>query len=184
MEQREGRVHRYKGHAVRKNVARAYGLAALVATDEEAGSRDGEVAEAVGAGGVADTAPIAEGAGAARVDATRGMVRAVAPDTDPWDLLFERARADRADEVNDLYPYWLFPLEAGARIERRVPMLPLSRERGRYQRLRRSLAVYRMVFGQPRQEDLLAHLRQRIRDEALLERLARQQIRLEPPEVA
>ena len=29
LEQREGRVHRYKGHAVRKNLARAYGLPAL-----------------------------------------------------------------------------------------------------------------------------------------------------------
>jgi hypothetical protein len=29
MEQREGRVHRYKGHAVRKNVARRFGLASL-----------------------------------------------------------------------------------------------------------------------------------------------------------
>jgi len=29
MEQREGRVHRYKGHAVRKNVARRFGLATL-----------------------------------------------------------------------------------------------------------------------------------------------------------
>jgi hypothetical protein len=29
LEQREGRVHRYKGHAVRKNVAAEYGLAAL-----------------------------------------------------------------------------------------------------------------------------------------------------------
>src|SRR5690606_2460228 len=29
LEQREGRVHRYKGHAVRKNVARAFGLTCL-----------------------------------------------------------------------------------------------------------------------------------------------------------
>ncbi|WP_264001796.1 helicase-related protein, partial [Mycolicibacterium gadium] len=29
LEQREGRVHRYKGHAVRKNVADVYGAAAL-----------------------------------------------------------------------------------------------------------------------------------------------------------
>ncbi len=29
MEQREGRVQRYKGHAVRKNVARRFGLAGL-----------------------------------------------------------------------------------------------------------------------------------------------------------
>ena len=35
LEQREGRVHRYKGHAVRKNVGRAHGWAAL-----ESGDRD------------------------------------------------------------------------------------------------------------------------------------------------
>jgi hypothetical protein len=29
MEQREGRVHRYKGHAVRKNVAKEFGVAVL-----------------------------------------------------------------------------------------------------------------------------------------------------------
>lgn len=29
LEQREGRVHRYKGHAIRKNVARRFGLAAI-----------------------------------------------------------------------------------------------------------------------------------------------------------
>jgi hypothetical protein len=29
LEQREGRVHRYKGHAIRKNVAAEYGQAAL-----------------------------------------------------------------------------------------------------------------------------------------------------------
>ena len=33
LEQREGRVHRYKGHAVRKNVAAVYGLAAAIDAD-------------------------------------------------------------------------------------------------------------------------------------------------------
>ena len=33
LEQREGRVHRYKGHAVRKNVAAEYGSAALDRND-------------------------------------------------------------------------------------------------------------------------------------------------------
>jgi len=32
LEQREGRVHRYRGHAIRKNVARAHGFAALKST--------------------------------------------------------------------------------------------------------------------------------------------------------
>jgi hypothetical protein len=136
LEQREGRVHRYKGHAVRKNIARKYGLAAV------------------------------DGAG------------------DPWQALFDHALAERdGAHANDLYPYWLFPLEDGARIERRVPMLPLSRDQGRFERLRRSLAIYRMVFGQPRQEDLLDYLRERIDDPAKLARLAEYQIRLEPPEV-
>src|SRR5690606_25200405 len=34
LEQREGRVHRYKGHAVRKNVAERYGLTALSVAHE------------------------------------------------------------------------------------------------------------------------------------------------------
>lgn len=34
----------------------------------------------------------------------------------------------------------------------------LSQDEQRYEDLRQSLAVYRMVFGHPRQEDLLANL--------------------------
>ena len=34
-------------------------------------------------------------------------------------------------------------------------MLPLSRDADRVGELRRALAVYRMVFGQPRQDELL-----------------------------
>ena len=43
-------------------------------------------------------------------------------------------------------------------MERHVPALPLSRDRVQLEDLRRSLVVYRMVFGQPRQDDLLAYL--------------------------
>ncbi len=53
-------------------------------------------------------------------------------------------------------PYWLFP--GDAKIERHVPALPFSREADRIHGLRRSLAIYRMVFGQSRQEDLIAYL--------------------------
>ena len=116
LEQREGRVHRYKGHAVRKNVARQYGLRAL----------QGRTA------------------------------------SDPWAELFALARADRQPGLTDLVPYWIFETEGGARVERRVPMPPLSREHGQLARLKRALAVYRLVFGQPRQQDLMAHLEQRL----------------------
>jgi hypothetical protein len=45
--------------------------------------------------------------------------------------------------------------------------IPLSQDEQRYEDLQRSLAVYRMVFGQPRQEDLLAHLVDRVSPERL-----------------
>jgi hypothetical protein len=34
-------------------------------------------------------------------------------------------------------------------------MFPLSREEGQFDDLKQSMALYRLVFGQPRQEDLL-----------------------------
>jgi hypothetical protein len=114
LEQREGRVHRYKGHAVRKNLARTYGLAGL----SEASA-------------------------------------------DPWEVLFDRARRERTVD-SDLVPYWVYPIKGGARIERHVPALPMSRDLERYESLRRSLAVYRMAFGQSRQDDLIAFLLSRM----------------------
>ncbi|WP_018139208.1 MULTISPECIES: helicase-related protein [unclassified Thioalkalivibrio] len=112
MEQREGRVHRYKGHAVRRNVAQHIGLAALADWQGEG---------------------------------------------DPWARLFECAEATEFGQQSDLAPWWIY--EAGdARIMRRVLLLPLSRDVGRLKRMKRQLALYRMVFGQPRQEDLIAYL--------------------------
>lgn len=46
-----------------------------------------------------------------------------------------------------------------------VPLLPFSREVEQLRRLKRSLALYQLVFGQPRQEDLLAHLTEQMSDE-------------------
>lgn len=112
LEQREGRVHRYKGHAVRRNLAATYGLAAL---RESTGWLD------------------------------------------PWEALFARAAADRPAGASELVPYWLFE-PGGFAVERRVPLIPLSREVAQFRRLKRMLAVYRLAFGQPRQEDLLCYL--------------------------
>lgn len=111
LEQREGRVHRYKGHAVRRNVARRWGLETLAA------GMDGR--------------------------------------SDPWRVLFDAAAEARADGTNDLVPYWIYEVEGGAQVERRVPGFPFSREVGKLSRLQKGLAVYRLAFGQPRQEDLM-----------------------------
>lgn len=110
LEQREGRVHRYKGHAVRKNIARSHAEAALHAT----------------------------------VD-------------DPWYAMFLAACDRRPPGAIDLYPFWVFAPEGGAKIERYVPTMPLSKESQRYERLLRTVGAYRLVLGQPRQEDLLRY---------------------------
>ena len=48
-------------------------------------------------------------------------------------------------------PYWIF--DGPWKIERRIPLFPLSRETSRLADLKRSLVLYRLVFGQPRQEE-------------------------------
>lgn len=111
LEQREGRVHRYKGHAVRKNVAAEYAQAAL----------DGD-------------------------------------ECDPWAAVFAAAQAARADADSDIKPFWIFTRPGGAAIERYVPALPLSREIQQYHRLLRTVGAYRLVIGQPRQEDLIRYV--------------------------
>ena len=123
LEQREGRVHRYKGHAVRKNVAAEFS------------------AEALGGNGSQDL----------------------------WAEVFEIARQRTAGSDRGLVPYWLYPRPNGAFIERHVPHLPLSRDARQLEALKRSLAVYRMVFGQPRQDDLMAYLLDRLTPEELQE---------------
>ena len=114
LEQREGRVHRFKGHAIRKNLAAMYRLS-------EIGSND----------------------------------------ADPWEALFLAGKRDRSDGSGDLVPFWIYS-EGEAKIQRHVPALPLSRDRERMLELQKSLAVYRMVFGQSRQEDLAAFLMSRL----------------------
>ena len=112
LEQREGRVHRYKGHAVRRNVAEKHADDAL---------RSWRVGD------------------------------------DIWTLIFERAeRAARAAGGSDLVPHWI--AEGEHRVERHVLQLPYTAEAEAFKRLKRQLAAYRVVIGQPRQEELLALL--------------------------
>lgn len=65
--------------------------------------------------------------------------------------------ADRpSDGVSEMVPYWVY--EGPAKIERHVPVLPFSREQAALPRLRKALALYRLAFGQPRQEELVEWL--------------------------
>jgi len=136
LEQREGRVQRYKGLAVRRNIAATFGLKALAGRWH--------------------------------------------PGDDPWRILFEVARANRSADDSDLVPYWIYETENGAMVERRILAAPFSRNAGRYHRLQQGLARYRLVFGQPRQEDLLECLAGRISEEEAATRVSRLRIRLEP----
>ncbi len=134
LEQREGRVHRYKGHAIRRNIAEKYGLEALV---DSIGTLE-----------------------------------------DPWEYFFQMAAGGRGADKNDLIPFWHF--EGKHKIRRNVPTLPLSREVQLLDRLRSALVSYRMVFGQPRQEDLLNWLSRRSGEGLDLEKLAEYRIDLSP----
>jgi hypothetical protein len=110
-EQREGRVNRYKGHAIRKNVARDHRGAALRSTDP-----------------------------------------------DLWQAAFAAAASDGEDVETrqELRPYWVYP--GPARVERYIPMLPLSRDVGKWKDLQALLALYRLAYGQPRQDDMVGLL--------------------------
>jgi len=118
LEQREGRVHRFKGHAIRKNLALKYGLSEMKQNEY-----------------------------------------------DPWEAIFTAGKRDRKVEDRDIVPYWI-STNCEFKIQRHVPALPLSRDRIRMQDLKNSLAVYRMVFGQPRQEDLVEYLTKRLGKDA------------------
>jgi hypothetical protein len=133
LEQREGRVHRYKGHAVRRNVAEAW-----------------------------------------REDALENCK----PGDDIWQAMFDAAdRAARNHHESDLVPLWIAP--GAHRVQRHVPLLPYSREVEAFKRLKRQLAAYRIVFGQPRQEELMTLLDQSDLD---IDELREWAIDLAPPD--
>jgi len=136
LEQREGRVHRYKGHAVRKNVARDF--------------------------------------------STHTTYSKSGPDSDSWRQMFEAARNTRIADLSDLVPYWVYTTEGGAHIERHMPMIPLSKEINHAEYLRHALVVYRMAFGQSRQDDLVEYLQRYLTADQIKTAVAELRIDLTP----
>lgn len=127
-EQREGRIDRYGGHAVRRNLAHRHAAAMLRADD-------------------------------------------------PWRAAYELGK-DEQVRLGEFAPHWVYP--GPAKIERHLSPYPLSVDVARLERLKTDLALYRLTFGQPRQEDMLELLRTR-GVEAQPERMAELRIDLSPP---
>lgn len=78
-----------------------------------------------------------------------------------WDKLFAYAEQQtRQHRKSDLEPYW--HLSSGsAKIERIVPLMPMSKDLIKLNQSLKVLSLYRLAFGQPRQEELLDNLLER-----------------------
>jgi hypothetical protein len=127
-EQREGRIDRYRGHAVRRNLAHRHNAAMLRADD-------------------------------------------------PWSAAYELGK-DEQIRLGEFAPHWVYP--GPAKIERHLSTYPLSVDLARLERVKSDLALYRLTFGQPRQEDMLELLRNQ-GVEMQPERMAELRIDLSPP---
>ena len=111
MEQREGRINRYKCLSVRRNIAKLY----------------------------------------------KKIFK--------WDDMFAKASEELKGDNPQMVPFWYLPLNdehfkgiETEKIERIVPMYPMSEDESRYSRLIKVLSLYRLTMGQPRQEELIQML--------------------------
>lgn len=111
LEQREGRINRFKSLVVRQRIAQSHG------------KRLGQPRPA-----------------------------------DVWSALFKLAKSDGGH--TDLVPFWHSP-SGSSQIERVVPAMPFSQEVSRLDEILRILSLYRLSFGQPRQQELVENLLKR-----------------------
>ena len=95
----------------------------------------------------------------------------------PWRAAYELGK-DEQENFGEFAPHWVYP--GPATIERHISLYPLSVDIARLERLKSDLALYRLTFGQPRQEDMLELLRRRGL-EADPDQLAEMRIDLSPP---
>lgn len=109
LEQREGRINRFKCLAVRQNVGDRYGNIQFK--------------------------------------------------KDIWSELFDNALLhEKGEHSSELIPFWCLSDNQNIKIERIVPVYPLSRDAGSYERLIKILSLYRLTLGQARQEELLEYI--------------------------
>ena len=120
LEQREGRINRYKCLSVRRNIAKLYNTIFS------------------------------------------------------WNEMFKNASEELKGNNSEMVPFWFLPLDdkhfkeiATEKIERIVPMYPLSEDISKYHRLIKVLSLYRLTMGQPRQEELLQMLEDKVAPDQL-----------------
>jgi uncharacterized membrane protein YkvA (DUF1232 family) len=113
------------------------------------------------------------------------------PARNPWPVVFESilANDDNQKYKHGLFPHWIYECRNAAdtvRIQRHVPVFSTSRDAAKYERLKTGLALYRLVFGQANQEDLLDGLQRQLEtfsadeQERVLKRLASYMLNLSP----
>lgn len=110
MEQREGRVNRYKCLAIRQDIARKFGYGRVVFK------------------------------------------------RDVWTEMFAAAEEAKPQGESDLIPFWCLGKDQEVKIERILPLFPLSKDSVDYERLIKVLSLYRLTLGQARQEELLEYI--------------------------
>jgi superfamily II DNA/RNA helicase len=109
LEQREGRINRYKCLAIRQNIAENYGSILFA--------------------------------------------------KDIWNEMFTKAiESEKKENSSDLIPFWCLGENQKVKIERIVPMYPMSKDDINYERLIKILSMYRLTLGQARQEELLKYI--------------------------
>lgn len=136
LEQREGRINRFKGLVIRQQIASKYGS-----------DLDEESLKNVGV----------------------------------WDALFDVAGKKERDGTGkcEMIPFW--HVEADLyQIERIIPFYPFSRDRAKLSSLLKTLALYRLAFGQPRQAELVEHLLTNISESRIKEIRSKLMIDLSP----
>jgi hypothetical protein len=120
LEQREGRINRYKSLVIRQQLGKKY-RAALAG-------------------------------------------KALASGEDTWQRIFQIADLEERQKTgkSELVPYWHIDANPddgdSVKIERVIPLYPFSIDRGRLLHILKTLAIYRLAFGQPRQAELVDHL--------------------------
>lgn len=131
LEQREGRINRFKCLAIRQNIANKY-----------------------------------------------GNIRFNDDNTDIWRDIFTKAEEQEKQKgQSDLVPYWCFGKNQDVKIERIVPMYPISKDEINYERLIKILSLYRLTLGQARQVELMEYMFNEFED---IEKLKKLFINLSP----
>ena len=85
-----------------------------------------------------------------------------------WDELFKIAEEKESHSTGQISPYWHTESSDNIKIERIVPLFPISKDVVLYKELISLLTLYRLSFGQPRQEELLESFQSLVDDKELL----------------